>query len=1008
MRAALESQARQAVESAAEQATEQIRRSTEELAEKRAAAAEDAFRRWMGEFEQVRSGSREQFSADLAARQEEFLAVLKAEFEENFSRARRILEDLDQKAAVIRMEGESAAETASRMAQARLQIEAAEAARTQQPAAPTRQETAAVEDAAARWSERLESEMAVAQAQWNELLQSSLDSGIERLAAQLSERSQDVLRSAEQRMSERFAALQQPFAHVSSEAGENLATVKLALDAELSRARSSLGEIENAASRMKEYSAQLEAASHDALNELHRRLEKILETQTEEMSRRFELLAAGVPQRVAPSLDSLGQQFVERTVAEVESKLAPRLERVPPLLRELASREVQAEEGLRLHRERLRQIAENNQREAAAQLAATLANLRGDFEAARKEALAKWNEELDASGVRAAHAATESIGRTSEWFQQEARARLQVLVEQGLASAGSGLEEQAAESAQKFTSQLDAQSTEHLAQIHQKLDAAAGEVEGRTRTQLEKAAEEAAASFGQVLRSISDQETVGFTNTSRAALRERVHELEHSAGSVLQNFESSAATSLDRLQSQMTEQVEAGVAEGRRALAAESASSLSAYANECAAREKELMLGLEFLTRDVAGKFEERLETTGDSWVISSVRRLNEHGQNAIESLMRSADQSLRDSCSRFFEGLAQTLRERGVFNSNAAGASAFQPIPESPHSRTIRLRAALLPERIVQKFSAREAGKGGFFHPHHFANRTHDVRNLLGAEIWMHRQAQDAFAGAFGVRKRSRRVAERGVGRLQVQGARVMNGRADFARGELRADPGAIADVDNELVIDAFVARIVNGEFEARVAEGALVFAGDLAAAGGPGVEAAELDAEDGALESVHAVVIADEFVLVTRRLSMRAGRASELRDLVVVGGKSAGFSIRAEILCGIEAKSRGVAEASDATSAIARPMRLGRIFEDSQAVTHGDFIYGVHVRGAAVEMNGQDGAGARRDGAREKLGVEVRRGGINIHEHGLRTAISNRLGGGEEGVRRGDDFVALLNTER
>ncbi len=679
LRAALESQARQAVESAAEQATEQIRRSTEELAEKRAAAAEDAFRRWMGEFEQVRSGSREQFSADLAARQEEFLAVLKAEFEENFSRARRILEDLDQKAAVIRMEGESAAETASRMAQARLQIEAAEAARTQQPAAPTRQETAAVEDAAARWSERLESEMAVAQAQWNELLQSSLDSGIERLAAQLSERSQDVLRSAEQRMSERFAALQQPFAHVSSEAGENLATVKLALDAELSRARSSLGEIENAASRMKEYSAQLEAASHDALNELHRRLEKILETQTEEMSRRFELLAAGVPQRVAPSLDSLGQQFVERTVAEVESKLAPRLERVPPLLRELASREVQAEEGLRLHRERLRQIAENNQREAAAQLAATLANLRGDFEAARKEALAKWNEELDASGVRAAHAATESIGRTSEWFQQEARARLQVLVEQGLASAGSGLEEQAAESAQKFTSQLDAQSTEHLAQIHQKLDAAAGEVEGRTRTQLEKAAEEAAASFGQVLRSISDQETVGFTNTSRAALRERVHELEHSAGSVLQNFESSAATSLDRLQSQMTEQVEAGVAEGRRALAAESASSLSAYANECAAREKELMLGLEFLTRDVAGKFEERLETTGDSWVISSVRRLNEHGQNAIESLMRSADQSLRDSCSRFFEGLAQTLRERGVFNSNAAGASAFQPIPEKP-----------------------------------------------------------------------------------------------------------------------------------------------------------------------------------------------------------------------------------------------------------------------------------------------------------------------------------------
>ena len=51
---------------------------------------------------------------------------------------------------------------------------------------------------------------------------------------------------------------------------------------------------------------------------------------------------------------------------------------------------------------------------------------------------------------------------------------------------------------------------------------------------------------------------------------------------------------------------------------------------------------------------------------VASVRRLNEHGQNGIESLLRSADQALRDSCSKVFEGLAEMLRERA---SNAAGA---------------------------------------------------------------------------------------------------------------------------------------------------------------------------------------------------------------------------------------------------------------------------------------------------------------------------------------------------
>jgi hypothetical protein len=671
--------ATQSIQAATREATEQIRLTAESLAEHRAAHAEESFQRWMTEFEQDQRNAREQFSGELTSRQQEFLSGLKSEFEENFSRARKTLDDLDHKAQAIRAESEAAVEATSRMAQARLTLEAAEASRTAPATAePSREEIAAAENAAAEWRKQLESEMAVAQSQWNELLQSSLDGGIERLVAQMSERSQDLLRSAEQKITERFSAIQQPLAQASSEAGEHLNAVKSSLDAELSRARSSLAEIEHAASRMKEYSAQLEAASHDALNELHRRLEKILETQTDEMNRRFEILAAGVPQRVAPALDSLGHQFVERTVGEVESKLAPHLERVPQLVRELSSREVQAEDGLRLHRERLRQVSENNQREVAAQMSSTLSNLRGDFESARKEALAKWNEELDATGVRASHSAAESIGRTSEWFQQEARARLQVLVEQGLASAGNNLELKANEGAQKFSAQLEAQSTAHLAQIHERMEGVAVEVAGRSRTQLELAAEEAAASFGFVLRAISTEEISDFTAASRTALQERAKDLEVSANQILQTFESNAGTSLGNLQSQMAAQVEASAADGRRVLAEESTSALASYRVEASAHQKELASALDRMSLESAEKFKERLETTGDTWMISSVRRINEHGQNVIESLMRSADQSLRDSCSKFFEGLAASLRERTPFSS---GASVFKPIPENPGS---------------------------------------------------------------------------------------------------------------------------------------------------------------------------------------------------------------------------------------------------------------------------------------------------------------------------------------
>ena len=73
------------------------------------------------------------------------------------------------------------------------------------------------------------------------------------------------------------------------------------------QARESLAEIEHVAARLKDYSGQLEASSHDTLNELHRRLENILEGHTREMNRHAENLVAGMWDRLNPSFESLGR-----------------------------------------------------------------------------------------------------------------------------------------------------------------------------------------------------------------------------------------------------------------------------------------------------------------------------------------------------------------------------------------------------------------------------------------------------------------------------------------------------------------------------------------------------------------------------------------------------------------------------------------------------------------------------------------------------------------------------
>ena len=668
--AELQRQAKQAMESAAAQAAEGIRRTAEESEQRNLSTAEEFFQRWKENLHQAQEDARTGFSAHLSAKQEEFLTELRSQFEQRFSEAGQVLVELDQKTRIAR---EAESELAG-------QVERLASPRPVQPQAAGEHLNDSA-SAAERWNERLTLELGVAQSQWNELLQSSLDSGVERLALQLSERSQDVLRNAEQRLANRFAELRQPLAEASAEARDGLNRLRSDIEREMAQARESLAEIEHVTARLKDYSGQLEASSHDTLNELHRRLENILEGHTREMNRHAESLVAGMWDRLNPSFEALGNQLVERATAEAESRLGPYLDRVPGLIRDLSAREMQAEESLRLHRERLRQLSDNNQREAAAQAADALSGVRGDFESARKEAAGKWNEEIGAIGARASQAVSESIGQSAEWFQNDARARLQVVVEQVLATAKTHCEGINAEAAQKFADEAGNRAAVHLREIQQQLENAGSDVASRTRSSLDEAAGAAAASFGQLLHTIAGTEAEHFVDTSRNLLQERTQDLERSAQEVLGRLTSSGEAALEGFRHQMAFQTETSVAEGRNALATELSTMLERFGSERAAREQEWAQGLSRLSEEATEKHQDRLQNACDAWLVSSVRRLNEHGQNVVESLLRSTDQALRDSCARVFEGLAETIRGRSGGSSGFPGfaQSSAREVSDNP-----------------------------------------------------------------------------------------------------------------------------------------------------------------------------------------------------------------------------------------------------------------------------------------------------------------------------------------
>ncbi len=641
--------AQEAVETAAARVTGDIRASVEEVHQQKLATAEEFFRTWKEEFARTRGSESLIDAGQLSETQQTFLNNLKAQFEERFGEARQLLDELDQKSQSIRSETQAVSHAGESGTNA------------QEPSVPV-----------AAWNERLELELTLAQSQWNELLQASLDRGTQRLASQLSEHSKDVLRSAEQKLAERFQELRQPLSETADEARSILRDMRAELEEEMSRARGSLVDIEHVAGRIKDYSAQLEASSHDTLNELHRRLENILESQTGQLNRHADQLVNELTQRLSPMLEGLERQLVERAVGEVESRLSPRMEQVPELIRELSAHAIEADESLRLHRERLRQATENQQRDLSGHASAVVANLRNDLEASGKEVLAKWTEELNANGARASQASSEAIGHASEWFQEEARARLQVIVEQSLGTASTNLDELASQAAAKHADDLNRASGDHLAGAQVQIDNAVSDAVARSHSRFDDAAQAAAASFGQVLRDISDHEARNFTEAAQNSVQERTRELEFSAQQVIGNLSTATEASLETFRTRMSSEIESGVVQGREALTNEMATLRGQFSAERENRQKEWAEGLDQLSVAATAKHEDRLQTACDTWIVSSVRRLNEHGQSTIESLMRLTDQALRDSCSKVFENLAEMMRNR---SANAAGMGAFVPM---------------------------------------------------------------------------------------------------------------------------------------------------------------------------------------------------------------------------------------------------------------------------------------------------------------------------------------------
>ncbi|MGH9726996.1 MAG: hypothetical protein ACRD4V_00205 [Candidatus Acidiferrales bacterium] len=683
-------EARFAAEQAVEERTSDLH---DKLNQEQRATADAFYQKWRHEFEGREAETKEQISSDLTQKLAAQVAQVRQEVHENLDTSWGSA--WEQRAQSLREEARAVSEESARQSEQRLEARLSqhlnelreELARhaAAQGVVEQREKTSETQESV---RERLREEMEAARTQWNELLESSLDSAAQRLAGRVTDSSQQVLQAAEQKLAARVAELQED-SGLTAEAGRAaLNEVKGALDQEIARTKTSLAEIEKAAAHFSEYSRQLEAASQDSLNELRQRLESSVALQVAELDRRAAELQRHYMERAESQLGEMSSRKVEQTAGEANARIAPVLEHAADATRQLSVHEQQAEEFLHIHRERLRQVSALAQQEATDDMSSKLASLRGDFELAGNEASAKWISELEANAVQAAEEASAELAKSCESQLQRGVSRLDARIEDSLNSARKSIDEVASGATENYRAHIEKMESSQLKISGERLEELSKKQVETTKSQFEEAAAGVARTFGEVIQAASEDAAENVAAQSNARAEQERARLEEAADQVLHNLQERAEASFNQFQEQLAITTRQKLSQSNEGLASQLAATLDAFREQGKAHLSEWSATQTRLGEEAFGRHEDRLRSAGNLWLDATVTELDALSQNRMDSLIRGAEDAMRKACVDVFDGLAQAMKEKllGAFGESRDDTPT--PPPGEDNSRERRASA--------------------------------------------------------------------------------------------------------------------------------------------------------------------------------------------------------------------------------------------------------------------------------------------------------------------------------
>jgi hypothetical protein len=528
------------------------------------------------------------------------------------------------------------------------------------------------------WRGLLEADLAAASLRWNERIETSLENAARQFADRVARNSEASTRQLEDQIQQRVGMISSAFSQVTAEAESTLGTLRASISKETAGGQAAISQLQESLELFETRKGGIAQLIQSASEELARRGEALLEAQGKEMNRQAESAVAGLAERLQPVLEGTGHQAIERLGHELEERLGPQIVRATELMSKLALDQAQAEKTLQEHQTRLWQASERSVQDCVTHSKEVLAQVEKEFAESVRNTSAKWFTELETKATETTHATFEALFKSADWYEKKVQTQMQSTLEKGLDQATAGLREKAGELSGQFATELDHYSRSYVEHAQTQMGENARDVAERTSLQIAQTGETAAVSFVERASQLTREQFEQFSAKANSAFEQNAERVEAHTVQVRSKLESDARMLVGEFQRVLSQQTQQGLAQGKQELASQVDHAKDTLRIEAQTLDRQLRASQQSFGTQAMDEYKQRLENASNSWLLTTVTKLNQQSETLIRQLADSTEERLRSTCNNVIAEMGETLRQRlsGLFIPAPAQAI---PAPSSP-----------------------------------------------------------------------------------------------------------------------------------------------------------------------------------------------------------------------------------------------------------------------------------------------------------------------------------------